>query len=90
LTVNLPDHLAHFLSHIQQKCRVAAMAISPLAPQYLHGVYIPSALLLVGTYIVKSEWLPHALVVAILLGGWKIYQSCTFQSGPWCASANSN
>jgi hypothetical protein len=56
------------------------MAISPLAPQYLHGVYIPSALLLLGTYIVKSEWLPHALAVAILLGGWKVYHSCTFQS----------
>jgi len=51
------------------------MTISPLAPQYIHGVYIPSGLLLVGTYIVKSEWLPYALGVAILLGGWKVYQS---------------
>jgi len=51
------------------------MTISPLAPQYIHGVYIPSGLLLVGTYIVKSEWLPYALGVAILLSGWKVYQS---------------
>jgi cytochrome-b5 reductase len=53
------------------------MAISPLAPQYIHGVYIPSALLLFGTYIVKADWLPYAFGVAIILGSWKIYSSCT-------------
>jgi cytochrome-b5 reductase len=58
------------------------MTISPLAPQYIHGVYIPSALLLFGTYIVKSEWLPYALGVAIMLGGWKIYDSCTMLAYP--------
>jgi hypothetical protein len=70
--------------------RLDTMAVSPLAPQYVHGVYIPSALLLLGTYIVKSEWLPHALVVAILLGGWKVYQSCTLLSCLCMVSANFN
>jgi len=44
-----------------------------LAPQYVHGVYIPSALLLVGTAIVRKEWLPYAAVLALVLGGWKVF-----------------
>jgi cytochrome-b5 reductase len=52
---------------------------SPLAPQYIHGVYIPSALLLVGCYIVKSEWLPYALGVALALSSYKIYNSCMYR-----------
>lgn len=48
-----------------------------LAPQYVHGVYIPSALLIVGTAIVKKEWVPFALVIAALLGGWKVYSNRT-------------
>jgi cytochrome-b5 reductase len=52
------------------------MAASPFAPQYIHGVYIPSALLLFGTYIVRSEWMPYAVGLAILLGSWKVYSSC--------------
>ncbi|KAL1627705.1 NADH-cytochrome b5 reductase [Neofusicoccum ribis] len=46
-----------------------------LAPQYVHGVYIPSALLIVGTAIVKKEWVPFALVISALLGGWKVYSN---------------
>jgi cytochrome-b5 reductase len=38
----------------------------------VNGVYIPSSLLVVGTYIVKQEWLPFALGLAALLSGWKI------------------
>ncbi|KAK3064368.1 NADH-cytochrome b5 reductase [Coniosporium uncinatum] len=61
-----------------------------MAPQYLHGVYIPSALLLVGTWILKSEWLPFAALVAAALGGYKVFASqpkkvlnpTTFQSFP--------
>lgn len=48
---------------------------SPLAPQYVHGVYIPSALLIVGTAIVKKEWLPYAVALAAILGGWKVYSN---------------
>ena len=43
------------------------------APQYVQGVYIPSALLIVGTAIVKKEWLPFAAALALVLGGWKVY-----------------
>jgi len=48
---------------------------SPFAPQYVHGVYIPSALLIVGTAIIKSEWLVYAVALAALLGGWKVYNN---------------
>lgn len=42
---------------------------------FIDGVYIPSALLIVGTAIVKKEWLPYAITLALLLGGFKIYGS---------------
>lgn len=48
---------------------------SPFAPQYVHGVYIPSALLIVGTAIIKSEWLVYAMALAAILGGWKVYNN---------------
>ncbi|KAL8706102.1 MAG: hypothetical protein Q9201_000804 [Fulgogasparrea decipioides] len=50
---------------------------SALSPQYITGVYIPSALLLVGVAIAKREWLPFAATIAILLGGYKFYSNQT-------------
>lgn len=50
-------------------------AHSFLSPQYINGIYIPSGLLLVGIAIVKKEWLPYAITVAIVLGSWKIYSN---------------
>ncbi|KAI9792191.1 MAG: NADH-cytochrome b5 reductase [Peltula sp. TS41687] len=44
-------------------------------PQYINGVYIPSALLIFGTAIIKREWTPFALLLAVLLGGWKVYNN---------------
>ncbi|KAF2438508.1 oxidoreductase, FAD-binding family protein [Karstenula rhodostoma CBS 690.94] len=44
-----------------------------LSTQYVQGVYIPSALLIVGTAIVKKEWLPFAAALAVVLGAWKAY-----------------
>jgi len=44
-----------------------------LAPQYIHGVYIPCGLLIVGCAIVKAEWLPYAVALAAALGGWKVW-----------------
>jgi cytochrome-b5 reductase len=38
----------------------------------INGVLIPAALLLVGTLIVKIEWLPFAVVLAGVLGAWKV------------------
>lgn len=52
-----------------------AVSHSFLSPQYIHGIYIPSGLLLVGIAIVKKEWLPYAVVVAIVLGSWKIHSN---------------
>ncbi|KAK7191999.1 NADH-cytochrome b5 reductase [Paraphaeosphaeria sporulosa] len=45
------------------------------ATQYVQGVYIPSALLIVGTAIVKKEWLPFAAALAVILGGWKVFSN---------------
>lgn len=47
----------------------------PFAPQYIHGVYIPAGLIIVGTFIVRREWLPYAVVLAAVLGAWKIYNN---------------
>jgi len=47
--------------------------MSILAPQYVQGVYIPSSLLIVGTMIIKREWVPYAVLLAVALGSWKIY-----------------
>lgn len=46
---------------------------SLFAPQFVHGVYIPSALLIVGLAIIKKEWAPYGVIVAAILGGWKIF-----------------
>lgn len=47
----------------------------PFAPQYINGVYIPAGLIVLGTLIVKREWLPYAVAVAAILGAWKIYNN---------------
>ena len=44
-------------------------------PQYVNGVYIPCALLVFGTAIVKREWIPYAVVLAALVGSWKVYNN---------------
>lgn len=57
---------------------------SVLSSQYINGIYIPSALLIVGVAIVKKDWLPYAAVVALILGSWKVYnnrKSSLFYSG---------
>ncbi|MCJ1430107.1 NADH-cytochrome b5 reductase [Sticta canariensis] len=46
-----------------------------LSPQYINGIYIPSALLMVGVGIVKKQWLPYAAVLALVLGSWKVYSN---------------
>lgn len=48
---------------------------SVLSPQYVTGVYIPSALLLAGVAVAKKEWLPFAAIIAVLLGGYKFYSN---------------
>ncbi|KAL6716787.1 NADH-cytochrome b5 reductase [Lecanora helva] len=52
---------------------------SLLSPQFINGVYIPSALLTVGVAIAKTEWLPFAIAISLLLGGWKVYSTAPEQ-----------
>ena len=56
-----------------------------LSSQNINGVYIPSALIIVGVAIVKKDWLPYALIVVSLLGGYKVFNNRTtnFQAEPY-------
>ncbi|KAI2630884.1 ferredoxin reductase-like protein [Hypoxylon sp. NC1633] len=52
------------------------MSTPPLTSRpYFDGIYIPAGLLVVGTYIVKSEWTPIAALIAIALGGLKYFRT---------------
>ncbi|KAF2743369.1 ferredoxin reductase-like protein [Sporormia fimetaria CBS 119925] len=51
------------------------MSTGAFAPQYVHGVYIPSALLIVGVAIIKRDWVPYAVALAAVLGGWKVFSN---------------
>ena len=46
-----------------------------LSSQFINGVYIPSALLILGVGILKFEWLPIAVAVSLVLGTWKVYSA---------------
>jgi len=37
----------------------------------INGIYIPAGLLVFGTFIVKKEWVPYAVLLALALGAWK-------------------
>ena len=41
--------------------------------EHVNGIYIPVGLLLAGTAIVKSEWLPYSVGLATVLSSWKFY-----------------
>lgn len=43
--------------------------------QKIAGVYIPSAVLLVGVAVAKPEYLPYAAVLAALVGGYAVFAS---------------
>lgn len=62
------------------------MSTSALSPGYVHGVYIPSALLIVGTLIIKKEWAPFAVLIAAALGGWKVFNNRKSTSSLWSSS----
>jgi len=51
------------------------MSDGALSKRYVDGIYIPSALLVVGCLIVKREWVPYAVAVAALLSGYKLWSS---------------
>ncbi|EGY14754.1 NADH-cytochrome b5 reductase [Verticillium dahliae VdLs.17] len=41
--------------------------------KFVDGVYIPVVLMIVGTLIVKREWTPYTVLVALALGSWKFF-----------------
>jgi len=49
------------------------MAESLLSRKYFDGIYIPAGLLILGTFIVKREYLPYSVVLAIGLGSLKVF-----------------
>ena len=49
------------------------MAESLFSPVYLHGIYIPAGLLVVGTLIIKRDWTPYAALLAVTLGSLKFW-----------------
>ncbi|KAL2123371.1 hypothetical protein VTJ04DRAFT_3826 [Mycothermus thermophilus] len=49
------------------------MGDSLLSSQYIHGVYIPAALIVVGTAIVKREWLIYGVLLSVSLGAFKLF-----------------
>ncbi|KAL2008491.1 hypothetical protein VTN00DRAFT_6685 [Thermoascus crustaceus] len=46
-----------------------------LSSENINGVYIPSLLLVVGTTIVRKEWVPYAVALAAVLSGWKLFNN---------------
>lgn len=46
---------------------------SLLSRQYIDYVYVPGALLVVGTLIVKKEWAVYSLVLALALGSYNFW-----------------
>ena len=55
---------------------------SPLSPQLILSVYLPSAVVLLGVGLVKKQWLPFALVIPIVLGALHFYGNGSPTSGP--------
>lgn len=48
-------------------------ASSLTSSQNLNGIIIPSGLLIFGTLIVKKEWAPYAVLLALALGSFKYF-----------------
>jgi cytochrome-b5 reductase len=46
-----------------------------LSSENINGVYIPSALLIFGTFLVKKEFVPYAVALAAVLAGLKLFTS---------------
>lgn len=70
-----PQHQPHGMS-----AAGSPKATGPFAPQYITGVYLPSAALIVGAALVKKELLPLAVAIAASLAGWAIYNNSNSNS----------
>lgn len=49
------------------------MSEPAFSKKMIDGIYIPAGLLVVGTVIVKREWTPFAVLLALILGAIKAY-----------------
>ncbi|KAF2222427.1 NADH-cytochrome b5 reductase 1 [Elsinoe ampelina] len=73
-----------------------AKQTGPLAPQYINGVYIPSALLIVTTALIKIQYTPIAIALAACLAGYQVFANktktvlnpTTFQTFPLTEKTN--
>jgi len=50
-------------------------AHSAFSVENVTAVFIPSALLVVGTFFVKNEWTPYAVAAAAIFTGFKLLAS---------------
>lgn len=48
----------------------------------LHGLYIPVGLLIVGVAVIDYNYIPHAVAVAAVLGGFKVFRGRELHSPP--------
>lgn len=44
-----------------------------LSRVYIDYVYVPAALLIVGTLIIKKEWTPYSALLALVFGGYNFW-----------------
>ena len=49
------------------------MGESVLSRTFFDGVYIPAGLIVVGTFILKREYVPYAAALALALGSYRFY-----------------
>ena len=56
----------------------------PFAPQYIQGVYAPSAVLIVGAALVNKSLVPVAIAIAAALAGYQFFNNreCLFSGSP--------
>lgn len=50
----------------------------PFAPQYIQGVYAPSAILIVGAALVNKTLVPVAIAIAAALAGYQYFNNRRF------------
>ena len=64
-----------------------AASTSLFSRHYIDYVYIPAALLIVGTLVVKRDWTPYSVAIALAFGTFNFYK--LRESAPWTPSSPS-
>lgn len=52
---------------------------SLLSRHYIDYVYMPAVLLIIGTLIVKKEWLPYSAALSLVLGAYNFWNFREFK-----------